>query len=1613
LFKESVAEKELFIEKLQQEIEDKQDAIDHLALDRQGSMERAENLESKLSEAKSQTEGIQKELDGSKAEVLKQCDLLRSLEDASQSKSEQVQQLFKESVAKKEVRISRLQEEIHSLELGQQVAQSAKEEVDIKLNSVLAKHTLLKEEMQESSEQAKMQLDDLRGTLMKSQTEWQQKINSLKLNHLTALKDAEHITALLKEEVAWLEVSRKDLVEQEEISNSTLEETRMQLQQLQQLHLATKMEQQKLVQTMDSESKKLHLQLEDRTRKAKSDAIEHRVQLENSEKMLADTVAKLKKLLDEKTDSFDSLTILYEVEISENAVLTDQNSKLENQLVTTENSSTEIMHRLQQEMKNVQESEDIVATLKASIAGREIEIVALKNEVICLSENVAFETREFKIFKEKSEMTEISLKEQFEVAQSKLEDSQVEERTELFQRLDEANESIVQCREQLKDVQDVLGKREVYIEKMNDKVAQKDDTISTLTCLKESEVSNLKDLLMSLEKDLEGKIAENKRLSEERRSLQESIESSQHTCSNLEIDLQNVRHEVASRTNDIKGLLADLVRACKSLKLKNDVIGADPSIDGAREIIRCLREAVKSEHSNAVAGLELANSREKAVSRLERTLHAKERDIQSLHRDVDKFKASITDMKNRQLLSKSRNSELEIKMKSIESEKASIQQKCFVSDELAGCLRQEKAELEIQVSRSASELEEQRIVLSVAQTTVSEYELKLMILGEAKEQASEQVILIKSLQADLEDVATEMEYLIQQNESLEKQVEFLQKKLHLSESDANSVRAKCVLLENELVEKESEISDLESRNSALYDENLSLLETVEGCNEDISELKEELVSVEDRIVVERSNFESQIRSQKRIATILEKHLSTRSEELNNLRQTSASDSSKLGRALKDRISAADALRSELDKIHSKLALAFEEKKRIEETQKETEAIADGAINALRSELDGLQSKVILASEDKERIENSQKETEAVTILLRSELAEVHSKLALASKDKERIENLQNETEAAANDAINLLEQKDYRIADLLDKIGELESSKSVMVSTLAEKESMLDVLSSADSESRAEFNRLKTIIKEKTEEISQLNDKIGALNRALTTSHNRIERCENQREDEKEKYQEQMNEVENAYQDAKARLFGCEKLATIHDKECTRLLNDIESKSEQLHFLTQKVESLEAKQEELYSSANELEGCLATQRDIISTLEEELLEKSKEISAFEEDEEEESRFGDFEELNERVKNLEGQLEDRETELELLLDENKDISGKLAVAEFKLDASEEEVQLLCESIEEKELEINQFHEAIERAKVEKVEAVSLLSEMQSRVRQQDQELSKSPLQYLHDADDGVSLGISRPSLSPTASDIIHKHSELLDDLVKMKSAIHEAMSPSKSLDESSSSNDGSISIVKLLQQELDEKNLLLCKMGQQVDSLMHDIKEAKTALSEKEGSVQELRFSLQQLEGGKADLKKKLKSRKAYIKQLEDALSHEVNHRRDMENTLSSAQKEKKALAVEYQSKTEELESAQKEIKKKEYAVAEQMNVARNLAKQLHTTKQKIYALKHHLQQEGLLKEFDGNLPPLPHHSPSRKTSVSNQGRHHIPDINATMSNDSLNWSVSDDDEASS
>ena len=1686
IFRDYVAEKEEFIANLQQEIENKQDSIDRLDIDREDAFKRVELLETEVCEVRIHSNEVHKDLDKTKADAMKQRDLVRAIQESNQSQNGQTQKEFDSSLATKEVLISELQKEVENkqdsidaLIRDQQDAQSTEEF-----------HKSMQEKMQSTMEETEIQHKEVQRKLMITVAETQKEISDLNNNHKSALKQAAHTALILQEKVDSLESTIRELTEKERITKYTLEESRLQFQEVQDLHLKNINEQQELFQTSRAESKKLEFQLEGHTRKATTDLMEHHTFVEKMQNAHAaaiiekeDAIRTITEDIDEKTRAFDILANSFDKAVSESKSMSEQISDLQNQVIVSEDTAKTIEHKLQKETNDSEESTKMVIFLKGSLAVKETERISLQHEACCLSECRAREKEEFEIFREKSERFKESLEQDLELAQSThaheiaiLQELQLKERTGLSQNLDVAHASVTKCREQLHNVQNNLKEKDEHSKKMIIEANHKESQISLITRQKEAEVMILHDLSSSLQKDIKEKSTENEILVEKLKVLQESAETSKRFCSNIETDLRNVRNEASTQNHSSKRLLADLVNTCKSLKLKDEeyIFVSDSSIDSARELVRCLREAVKNEHSNAIACLELANSRERAVSRLERTLNAKDRDIISLRRDVDKFKASITDLKNQQLSTKSRNTELKIQIKNIENEMASAEDKCFVSEELTIILRQEKSELEMQVSRSAVEIERLQTAMSVAETTISEYELKLMILGVAKDQASEQTIVIKILQTDLEDVATEMEYMIQQNESIEREVETTQQKLQISETHANLFRKKSVQLEEELVERLTEISGLEDKNSSLYNQNLSLLETIEEYNAAVGELKQDLSSTAERNVVERSNLELRIQSQKRIATILEKHLSERSAELQNLRQNSASDAYKLQKELQEHRSSVHDFRLNLDEAHLTLLLASKEKAILEKELKESEITANNTVNALRADLDETQSKLMVVSKEKEKLENDLKENEdganttaeslredhydvcsklllaskekamlekelkeseitanttvnalradldetqsklmvvlkekenldriekdnenAAAKALRSELNEAQSKLLLASKEMDSLQNSHKETEATANDAINLIEQKDSRIKNLLENVEELESSKSSLIAKFNE-----------------ESNRLAALTEVKLKEVKRLEEKVSALNRAVTTSHKKIDRCEKQSTAEKEKYRDQIDALENNYQDAKARLFGCEKLAIIHDEECTRLLNDIESKSEQIHSLKQKVENLESHQDDLYSKANELEGALATQKDIISTLEEELLENS-ELSTFEEDRDNQD-YGDCNRLKERVRSLDLQLEDRETELEILLNENKGISCKLAEADFKLEASEEEVQLLCESIEEKEREINHLHEAIEQVSQEKTDAISLLSDVQERVHQQQEcASSKSPLCNLHaNYDDEGSLGISRPSLSPTASEIIHKHSELLDDLVKMKSAIHEAMSPSKSVDDELSSSDRSISAVRLLQQELAEKNSVLSRMSNQVDSLMYDINQAKAALSDKDSSVQELKTSLIELEDGKAELKKKLKSRKAYIKQLEDALSHEVRHRRDMENTLSSTQQEKKALAVDYQSKTKELESAQKEIKEKEDAVAEQMNVARNLAKQLHTTKGKICALKQHLQQEGLLKnDILPPVAPIPYQSPLIRHSVSNkaQHHHHIPQINATMSNDSINWSISDED----
>jgi chromosome segregation ATPase len=252
-------------------------------------------------------------------------------------------------------------------------------------------------------------------------------------------------------------------------------------------------------------------------------------------------------------------------------------------------------------------------------------------------------------------------------------------------------------------------------------------------------------------------------------------------------------------------------------------------------------------------------------------------------------------------------------------------------------------------------------------------------------------------------------------------------------------------------------------------------------------------------------------------------------------------------------------------------------------------------------------------------------------------------------------------------------------------------------------------------------------------------------------------------------------------------------------------------------------------------------------------------------------------------------------------------------------------------------------------------------------------------------------------MSPSKLSPSTTEIVTKHSELLQDLVKMKSMIHDAITPiQKVRDESILSEKGDDAAVSLLQEELHEKNKVLSLMEEQVDYLFRDISMAKQALSEKDNY-------LSILEKDKDDLISQLKNMQLYIKQVEQSLCTELKRRRKIENEYRLIRKENKSLLTEYRSKSEALREAKKELAKKSRDVTEQVDVARQLANQLQTTKNKIVALKAHLKREGLLQ--DTTPKAKRHASPADSTSSKSIQE----SLGSASSAASLCWTFSEDE----
>ena len=1621
-FSESVVEKEKFIEKLLEDLENKRDSVDTLAVDYRSATEQKEDLNLQLCEARGELKLIQGELEVSKRELCKQRDEKRSMERDYNSTTEQLQSTLKVSIAEKVALEQQLQKGIDdkqdyidsSTEEHQRVMlenENLKAEISELNDKVLElNHNVesIQMEVVRSRDEFTSLKNKMEGKLIEVERGSHQDRENLQTELSLALKEKDDLITILRSELETLDTAKRRLQGIEVDISSSNKTLSLELEKSRQ-HMSLIMQENK--ETIESLQIELQSVSEELSRKENmmKQFKETNEQLEESNHAYLASIAG-------KDELVDQMHMEGKMKIAEVESLTKDKARA---LTNAENLSTQIVElnshlsvnsdtakKLQVTSHDLEEAKKTINLMKDSIASKSDKIIVMTDEINSVQRNYEKLNEEQK---KNMEVMEENLKETKSSCIQRiadLENSHASERNELCQNLDVAHDNISLCREQLMALGGELAKKDRSIDALGQQLKSKEGEISSLVDKRDKEIANLKEFSASLEQQICDKRSKNEELSTEIKRLEKSLNDTKCEAANLKDQVRISETETATKHKSLRNLTTDLMNTCAELKLKNhgSAVKAEYSEDYASDLVRVLSEAVKDNQSNAMAGLELANSREKAVFRLERTLTAKERDIQGLQKDVSKLKSSLSQMKNQQYLMKSRSSELDLKIRLLENDKAEVENEHLLSEDLLNSMRKEKSDMQSKMDSLTEELEKSKSCLLRALTTVNEYEVKIMFLGQAQDQLGAQSTLIENLQSDFDNVSSEIESLVLENGSLENEVEALRSKLASSKSKELATHEKNIQLEMQSTKASSEFSESAAKNITLCNDNTSLLAKLESNQNTVDTLTKDLSALKNQISNERASHESHAYSQKRIATVLEKHLRSKSEESIRIRQTKDAAIGELRKKLEAKDLEMKNLTLDIERAEMKMQSISTEKENVEyfntDISKQLEKKNASTVKilarsqGLEKELDMLMSTLKRKDDELQDVTSSLKELENKELEYKCESGDLLNKVQAKASEMEQlgiqIDSLTNELKSSKQ----TIEAYESKLVDQKKKSN----------SDFQEVKRKLDESVAKEAGYKSQYNDMLQNSEEKALEISQLKIQIDSLDDSLESSKKRVETYELQIVEQKEESEEKINDIEHAYQDTKARLFGAERLAVIHDKECTRLLNDIEDKSKQIGSLTDVVERLEIEQEEAKLKMNELQGSVSTQKEMIVALEDELRDRSGELQDIGSNNM--HLASNIEDLHEQIRSLELKLEDNETEMEILACESKDNLDTVTELQEKLDSSEEEVQLLCESIEEKEGEIDVLNERLHKIEEEKEETISLLAELKDRAGFKD----ATNLDFVND-DDGISLGLSRTSMSPTASDIVQKHSELLDDLDKMKTAILLAISPTKKSEQEKtlSKDEDDSSIVTMLQEEVHEKNSVLEQMGAQIDLLMDDVSKAKKALNEKELSVEELTVSLKELEKDKADLKRKLKSRKVYIKQLEDALSHEVKHRRETDKHLNSVMEEKRVLVTENRTKSEELSLTKKRVEEKSNAVQEQMKVARQLARQLHTTKQKIFALKQHLQQEGLLK--DGNLSSIPHHSPLLRTP--NQEYQSAPDICAAASNDSLNWSVSEDDQSSS
>ncbi len=1271
MFATSVKEKEDFIEKLQTEIEQKQDTIDALrtAADEKGLMveqlaeinssykAREAELEQSLLATTKKLETSEDQLNEEKAKIEAAIAAAQRKVVENDGKLTSMQEMFATSVKEKEDFIEKLQTEIEQ-------KQDAIDALAVELNEARIENERVVVDVIELESRC----DSLSKSLENEKMQIKSKTESIRDMFAASIKEKQDFITELQADIKQKQDSIYALnIKLNEAEN---EKERVDVERIQ------------FKSRCDSLSKSLEAEKLSVNRKVES----MRYMFDASVKEKENFIDKLQTEIEKKQDTIDALAVdLSQAEIEKERLIVN--------VIELESRCDSLSKSLEEEKVCSRSSSMQLTALQKQWQETKIELCNTLNEKTMIENELTEQMNWFMTqledeelsYKEKISKLTTKSEERYTLISKQLDDCLID-KTNLAGEIIKLQASLEEKSLTLNESQAISTKKELYWNSVLDHLESLIDSMKK----DKSETDSAFALLKSKHEETKALVA----------LLNDQITNAQKLIDIANDRVQSLEDGAKSSEHFVQSLMEELMKTCDELNIptfEGEKKGGKSVSDNLVEFIRYLRDNSKDLKSNAIAGFELANSRERAVSRLERTLNSKERDIESLHGQVEKFKTLVNDLKLHQKDLKDRNGDLEKKVDVLEDEMESLELDFCESEDIVAELRHQKVSLEAEVKFCKDELDTVKEKMQSTETEIKECEVKLVLYKDALKKAEERMIvneeessekcnLISRLEGDLEAVSSEVENLVNQNETLEKELHSLLSKLRQSEKKENEATKRIEELETTLKQQTAMFQTYETENKTLFEDNRRLL-------------------------------------------------------------------------------------SELDLTETQLA------------------------------------------------------------------------------------QLKKEFEQATS------------------------------------------YLSSANVDAASHMEKIKV------------------LECALLTAKSEAENNSESSVAEKKKLQNRIAELTDASEQLQARLTGAERLSKIHDKECVRLLNDIESKGEEINKLKSTISELEARKCELESTTEKQIEDIASMKSLLGQNETEIKRAEESF-------------------------------DKATK------EKEDLQSKLNALTSNFNEQGDRIKVLENSLNES-IQLNSTKEIeLQSIKNDMLSCTDLVSQ-KSDDAEEERRLVKlaSPLPLTPELNLSDYLR-SPTNLSPTATEIVNKHSELLNDLVKMKSIIRDSITPVKS---NNNLNEEDLEMLPQLQKDLDEKNKVLSLMENQVDDLLRDMSLLESALKEKDHAI-----SL--VEKQNQDLIIQFNNIQIYLKQLEQSLCTELKRRRKVENELKMVRKENKALALECKSKSAALGQANNALAKKSRDVDEREDTARQLAHQLQSTKHKIIALKAHLKREGLLQE---------------------------------------------------